>query len=1051
MERSALSVGGLRAGYLTDPLGIDQRAPELSWVLGSPRRNQSQSAYQVRAAGSRENLARGMADRWDSGKVAGSSTSVAYGGSALRSREVVWWQVRVWDRHGQVSSWSTPARFELGLLEPADWTAEWIGNPAWREPEPQPLVLTLPRQDARFVRLDVSRLGKPIKENGFPQPVSRLQLAEIVVRDSADQPTNLALGSPVTASESFTVPGYWEPRFVTDGSLTSEQPPLGYTSFERHEQDLGDTPISLTLDLGSVHGFDQVLLFPRTDVTTDTGETAGFPVDFTLRTDVSVDGPFPVAADITGQAPPPPYRVRPDAQPLFAKPFTVDTQVRAARLYVTGLGVFEATLNGAPVGTAVLEPGNTDYRTRVEYSTYDVTDLVRQGGNTLGIQLGNGMYHVPATPGRYTKLTRSDGPLRMLAQLELTNADGTRTIVSSDESWRTALGGTTFSGWFGGEDFDARRARTGWDRPGGDLSGWDTAVASPLPTGTTLSARAAPPIVVTERLRPHAITQPRPGAYVVDFGVNFAGWPQLRAAAPAGTTVLMWPGEQLNPDGTVSQRSTGSPIYDRYTFAGTGQESWQPRFSYHGFRYLQLEGLPSAPTADTVTGLVLRAANERAGSFTSSNPLLNKIHGIIDRAIQSNMYSVLTDCPHREKLGWLEEGHLVFSSVASNYDVAAYYRSLIRTIAEAQTPDGLVPDIAPEYTVFAGGFRDDPNWGGALVLAPLRMYRTYGDVATLGTYYPAMRRYLEYLGGKAQGNLLDYGLGDWIAIDESTPLGVTASFAYHRLATAMAEIAGILGKDADRAEWTVLADAIGTAFNARYLDRERHTYASGSQASDALALDLGVVPAEERLAVLGHLIAGIEAAGDHVTVGEIALPSLFRVLSAAGRDDVVYRIASRTDHPSYGYQVVNGATSLTEKWDGPTARPPLSQNHFMLGAIDAWFTSGLAGIRQAPDSVAYTKLEIRPAVVGDLTEVTGRYRTPSGEVISGWHRDGARVELTVTVPVNTTATVYVPVRAGTQATGAPDVRPIRVEGGCAVFTVGSGEWRFRGHVPSISE
>ncbi|MFG2015961.1 family 78 glycoside hydrolase catalytic domain [Actinomadura geliboluensis] len=1015
----------LQVGHLPSPLGIDAERPTLSWRFAAGPRNAAQSAYQVRVATSRDRLAR--PDLWDSGKVGGPAVSAVYAGRALKSRERAIWQVRVWDGDGRASAWSEPSHFEMGLLAAADWTAQWIGNAAWSaDPEPSPAVITFPARTARYVRLDVTRLGLPIKE-GWPYKVSRLQLAEIQVLDGASG-ANLAAGAAVTASESYTVGGQWEPKAVTDGSLTSDTAPFGYTSMERREQDLAE-PVWIQLDLGEEKAFDRVLLYPRTDVTTDDGRTANFPEDFTVRT--SGDGTaFDTAAAVEGQEAPPPLHRQPEALPVFRREFTVGKRVRSARLYATALGVLDITVNGRPVSDAVLEPPYSAYKERIVYSTYDVTRLLHRGGNRVQVELGTGMAHVPPTPGRYEKLTRSDGKPAFLGQLEITYTDGSREVIASGTSWRTALGATTFTNWYGGEDHDARRTP----------SDWSAAVRVAAPTAR-LAARTAPPIVPVGTFRTTKITQPKDGVYVVDLGTNFAGWPKLRVSGPAGTKVTMRPGELLNADGTVSQHTTGSPIWDTYTLSGEGTETWHPRFVYHGFRYLQLEGLPSAPDEGTVTGIVLRAGNAGAGSFTSSHGLLNDIHRIIDRAVQSNMYSVLTDCPHREKLGWLEQANLVFPAVARNYDVAAYYGAIVRDIAEAQTADGLVPDIAPEFTVFSGGFRDDPNWGNVIVFAPWQMYRAYGDTATLRTYYPNMVRYVDYLSGKADGHLLDYGLGDWITFDNSTPKGVTATFGYHRAVSALARIAKVIGKDADAAEYEALAGQIGSAFNAKYATSD--TYGSGSQACDALALDMGVVPDGKKDAVLAHLVNGIEAKGYHLTVGEIALPSVFHVLSAAGRDDVIHAFATQTGNPSYGYQVVHGATSLTENWDGPTSGN--SQNHFMLGAIDEWFHAGLAGLGQTDDSIAFETLLVRPAVVGDVTRAAATYETPRGHAAASWRRTGRKLRLDVTVPPGTSARVEIPVPAGAARPTAPrDARWIGVENGRAVFEIGSGDWTFEG-------
>jgi alpha-L-rhamnosidase len=703
---------------------------------------------------------------------------------------------------------------------------------------------------------------------------------------------------------------------------------------------------------------------------------------------------------------------------------------------VTALGVYEASVNGLAVSAAVLEPPHTDYRARLVYATYEVTGSLRPGANALSVEVGPGLAHMPETPGRYQKLIRSDGPPRLLAQLEIDYADGTGGTVATGDSWRTALGGTTFSSWYGGEDYDAGRTVAGWT---------PTEDRGPADSGPLLTPRRSPAVEPVETLSVQSVTEPLPGVYVFDFGVNFAGWQRLSVSGPAGVTVTMRPGELLAADGTVVQDpdGTGGPIWDSYTLAGGGVESWHPRFRYHGMRYLQVEGLPGEPTGDTLRGIVLRAANEKVGSFSSSSSLLTTLHEIIDRAIQSNMYSVLTDCPHREKLGWLEQAHLVFGPVAFGYDVVDYFRDLVRVIAEAQTEDGLVPSIVPEYVVFEGGFRDDPNWGGAIVLAPWAMYREYGDLETVREHYPAMVRYLEYLTGKAEGGLLGHGLGDWAAIEESTPVGITASFGYRQAASVMAKIAALIGLPADAARWAELTDKIGAAFNAAYFRSVEGTYGSGSQACDALALDLGVVPAAYRERVLSHLVADIRARGNHLTVGEIPLPSLLRVLAAAGRHDVIWDVVTTSAYPGYGHLVVSGATALPEYWDGPGGHG--SQNHFMLGAVDEWLTGHLAGLGQGAESVAYRDLLIRPVVVGDLTEVAAETRTVRGVVRSHWRRTGGAIDLDVTVPPGPPATVCIPLLTPqAQVTAPVAAQPAgSVEEGYARYRIGPGDWSFR--------
>lgn len=724
------------------------------------------------------------------------------------------------------------------------------------------------------------------------------------------------------------------------------------------------------------------------------------------------------------------------ALPNFAKQFALGKAVSRARLYMTGLGVHDTTINGRAITNAVLQPGQTDYRKRVAYTSYDVTNLLAQGNNTLAVELGNGVANVPATD-RYEKFSGTMSTPKLIAQLEVTHPDGTGTRVVSDASWRTRPGATTYSNWFGGEDYDARREQVDWKNPGADLSSWGAVVLTSAPgPGTVLSGQMTPPIQQIATRRPVKVTAHSEGRYVFDMGTLFSGWPKLTVRGAAGTRITIRPSELLRADGTSVQHN-GSPFYNTYTLAGTGTEVWHMKFGYHAFRYIQLEGLPSAPTADTLVGLELSTVNPVVGSFDSGDGLVNSIHRIINQAVRNNFYSVPTDCPNREKLGWLEQDHLMFPSVARTYDLAAYYRHLMRNMADGQYPGGLVPDFVPQYVVYSGNWLDEPNWGSTFILSAWQLYETYGDVRTLRTYYGNLGRYLGHLQSRSSGHLLDYGVGDWAAVDRTTPRGVTASYAYYMSALTMARIAAVLGRTADVTTYTALARNIGNAFNAKYFDAAANTYAAGQQAADAMALDMGIVPAANRQRVLDHLVASIRAAGNHVSVGEIALPSLFRALQAGGRDDVIHAIATQTTAPSYGHMVNNGATALVEYWDQAGTRN--SQSHFMLGAVDEWFHSGLGGLQAAPGTVAYKELVVAPVVAKGLSRAATTYRTPYGQAASSWVRSGNTVTYTIRIPVNTTATVRLPVNA-TNPTATPGNGFQGFQGGYAVYRTGSGAY-----------
>lgn len=458
------------------------------------------------------------------------------------------------------------------------------------------------------------------------------------------------------------------------------------------------------------------------------------------------------------------------------------------------------------------------------------------------------------------------------------------------------------------------------------------------------------------------------------------------------------------------------------------------------------------PQASDLTSYTLRVNNDISGTFNSSSELLNKIHKNVNRAVQSNMQSVFTDCPHREKLGWLEETHLVFPAIQRFFDVQAHGRSVVRRIAEAQLSDGMVPTTAPEYPIFGGGFRDEPNWGNSMILLPLYLYQSYKETALLEEFYPNMVAWVNYLSSKANNNIVSYGLGDWYAIDRSTPVGVTGTYGYWMSANGLAIVAAALNKTDDAQKYSNLALNISSAFHTTYYNATGHTYATGSQAADVFALEMGAVPVTIQKDVVDHLINDIRRRNNHTSVGEVALPSWFRMLSLYDHDDVVYDFLSRTDSPSYGYAIINGATSLTEDWDGPApsrGQALSSQNHFMFGAVDEWFMRSLAGIQQASNSIDYRILYIKPAIVGNIKHVEATYRTNRGWIESQWNRSGTTFTLRVKIPYGSIANVFVP---GTNTTSDYGTLIYTEKTtGKAVYKIESGIYTFKSITHELNE
>ena len=752
--------------------------------------------------------------------------------------------------------------------------------------------------------------------------------------------------------------------------------------------------------------------------------------------------------------------------PLFRKSFNLAAPVTRAVLYASGLGQDELRINGHKVGNDELTPGWSDYRKTIYYDSYDVTSLLKMGANALGVMLGNGMYRVQATPGRYSKFKGSDGPPKCIVQLSVELAGGARVEIASDGSWKTAPGPVTFSSTYGGEDYDARREPGNWDRPGYDDSHWSAALVTSSPGGA-LRPELAPPIRVMHTYPSVKMTEPKPGVMVYDLGQNFAGWPEIAVSGPAGATLKLIPGELLASDGTVSQRSSGDPQWFSYTLKGGGVEHWHPRFSYYGFRYVQVEGANASPADSAgkvrlldLRGEAVHTSSQTIGGFSSSDTLLNRIHTLILRSIENNAVSIFTDCPHREKLGWLEETHLMAPSMLYDFDFAGLYAATARNIADVQRADGpkagKVPEIAPQYVVFdpqhEGVFDDSPEWGSAAVLAPWYVFERTGDLHTLGEQLDVMRRYTAYLGSRAQGGIVAYGLGDWYDIGPGNPgfsklttAGLTATAIYYQNLRVLEKATALMGMADESKSYQEKAEAERAIFNARFFNAGQHQYDKGSQTAQAIPLALGMVPEGERPRVLQALVDDIRAHGNHVTAGDIGYHYVVDALLEGDRSDVLLDMMERTDTPSYGYQLAQGATSLTEAWD---ANPTSSQDHFMLGHAEEWFYRGLGGIRVDLTAPPPRQIVLHPILAGKLGWVRSRYLSALGPVESNWQRGASETRYGFVVPANATATVELATASprsakvdGVAAARAPGVLAATVSGDRLELVLGSGSYR----------
>lgn len=744
--------------------------------------------------------------------------------------------------------------------------------------------------------------------------------------------------------------------------------------------------------------------------------------------------------------------IEPQPLPLLRREFAVDKPIKRARVYVTGLGYYELSINGKKIGNRRLEPGYTRYDRRVLYATHDITDQLREGANALGVMLGNGWFNVQ-TPASwdFEKAPWRASP-RLLLELRMEFEDGTTQIVSSDKDWKTAEGPITYNCIYSGETYDARRELPGWNLPGFDDADWQPALVVDGPGGK-LVAQAFHPIRITKTLTPVTVTEPKPGVFVFDVGQNLAGNAELHISGPAGTKVAMKYGERLNDDGTVNQDAIAHHVWnknreqqfqtDTYFLKGMGQETWQSRFVYHGFQYVEVTGATEPLTRDNLKIHFIHSAVPEVGYFACSNELLNQIWKNAQWSFLSNLHGIPTDCPHREKNGWMADAHLACETALWNYDAVTVYEKWLDDMADEQQDDGRLPGIVP-----TGGWGynwgNGPAWDSAMLIIPDYLHLYHGDSRMRKRLYEHHCRYVDYLSREAKTGTNAIGLGDYVPYKTVTPEIVTSTAYHYHDALIVAESARLLEKADDAARYLAEAERIKAAFDRELYNPETHLYSNGSQTSQSTALFHGLVDPAQIAGVTDALVANIRAADNHLDTGVLGSKYLLHALTDNGHAELAYTVASQTTQPSWGWWITQGANTLWETWTDEG-----SHNHIFLGDCVNWYVRTLVGINPDPAQPGFKHIVIKPHPLGDLTFAEARYESVRGPISCRWQHDAGTFNLIVKIPANTTGTLYLlssdveSIReSGKPLSASSGVNLKQVEGGVAVIEVDSGAYEF---------
>ena len=991
------SVIKLHCEYKENPISIDDAQPRFSWMMNDGRRGALQTSYQIIVSSSLQKAQAGQGDWWDTGKInSDESLFITYKGLPLKSTKKYYWRVKIWDHLKKPSSWSAPATFEMGMLSPSDWKADWIGK------NEEVKNIKIPDGNWIWASPPVSNWQMVYFKKAFNITDIKM-VAKAYLKASVDNAYEITLNQNKIGIIREFQPSRGQRFFLYDISKNLKSGENMIYVAANHTKNEKQGGFIATIYLEYTDGSFQGIFTDETWLCNKNEKTGWLPdIPTSKWTKPKIIEPY--GGKIWGNVL---NAYQPPRSQMLRKEFAIKKKIMDAKVFVSGLGGYYLYVNGKKAGSDFFAPGWTFYPKRIQYQVYNVTNLLSVGNNAIGGMLGNLWWSGDVGyrgMGQY-----SEGPLKFILQLNIIYDDGSSEIISTDKTWKIKASPVIFNSIYDGESYDARQEVYGWSQAGLNDKDWQS-VDLFTENKRNLVAEQLQPIQMTAEVKPETITEIAPGKFVFDMGQNIVGWARLKVQGPAGTKVTLRFAEIINPDGSLrTEPLRTAKATDEYILHGKNTELWEPKFTYHGFQYVEVSGYPGRPTKESITGIVVHTNAPQRGQFACSNSLINKIHNNILWGLRGNIMSVVTDCPQRdERMGWTGDSQIFASTASYNRDMTLMYKKYLKDITDCQRDDGDIWNVNPN--AYSEGIAQ-AGWADALVILPWRIFQFTGDKKILEENYPAMVKWHKKKQSESKGFLREVsGFGDWVAVvpTSSEPIG---SAYYYYSTKLLSQISTVLNKNEEAKNYNILADKIAQAFNEKHFDKETDNYGIGTQTSNLLPLAFGITNASVADNVAKNIAEDVNKRNVHLSTGFLGTQYILPVLSDHGFHDLAYSMATQWTYPSWGYMIEKGATTIWELWNSDKQGAEMnSRNHYAYGTIGQWFYTHLGGINVDDTKPGFKNTIIQPRPVGNLTWAISRFETLYGFVSTQWEKKDNTLQVTVTVPPNATAKVILPTR-----------------------------------------